>query len=67
MSTPEQRESLFLEILAEMTPEQLAEALKPVDLEAELRLHFEAEPERSRLDFLYGAAFLYRPEFIVSP
>lgn len=56
MSTFDQHRALLLEIIAEMSPEELDEALKPVDWEAEFRaMPIELEPglEQISPDLLY--------------
>jgi hypothetical protein len=64
--TPEQHRSLLLEIIAEMTPEQLHEALT-TDLAAELRsikIEVELAPRKPSLDMLYGPTMVRNPYLI---
>ena len=69
MSTPEQHLALFLEILAEMTPEQVAkllvEASQPLKLDP-ITFDFTDEPSfaAKRLDYLYGHAMVINPYLI---
>lgn len=64
--TFEQHAALVREILAEMTPEQLAEALKPVDWETEIRsmpIDIELKPRPLPFDHFYTP--MVRNPFVV--
>lgn len=54
--TFEQHRALLLEIATEMTPDQLAEAMKPIDFESELRampIDIQIESHKPSLHLFY--------------